>query len=140
MDLLARREHGRRELRDKLLQRGFEPDRVEQVLAELAGEGLQSDERFTEAYLRQRRERGYGPLRIRQELQQRGIAEALITGAMACYEGDWSELAWQARCKRFGSVPPADLRERARQTRFLQYRGFSGADIRRALDHEMTDD
>ncbi len=140
MDLLARREHGHRELRDKLLQRGFEADLVEQVVAELAAEGLQSDSRFAEAYVRQRRERGYGPLRIRQELQQRGIADALIAASMAGCEGDWPELARQARRKRFGAQPPASLHERARQTRFLQYRGFSGADIRRALDHELTDD
>ena len=120
MDLLARREHSQRELRDKLLQRGFAADLVEQVVAELAGEGLQSDSRFAEAYLRQRRERGYGPLRIRQDLQQRGIADALITASMAGHERDWPELAWQARRKRFGDEPPADLRERARLRRRLE--------------------
>ena len=136
MDLLARREHSRRELQGKLLQRGFEPARIEQVVAELAGEGLQSDARFAAAYVHQRRERGYGPVRIRQELQQRGVAEDLIADCLDGSDTDWSGQARQARCKRFGGRPPANLHERARQTRFLQYRGFSSADIRRVLDEK----
>jgi len=140
MDLLARREHSRRELQGKLLQRGFEPGLIEQVIAELAAEGLQSDLRFAEAYLQQRYERGYGPLRIRQELQQRGITEDLLEDGLQAYAEAWSARAWQVRCKRFGDELPGDLRERARQSRFLQYRGFSGAQIRRALDGKQNDD
>jgi regulatory protein len=42
-------------------------------------------------------------------------------------------VAREARRKRFGSAGPADFRERARQGRFLQYRGFSSEQIRAAL-------
>ncbi len=133
MDLLARREHSRRELVSKL-ERRFVPDVVAATVDTLADEGLQSDQRFAEAYLRQRSERGYGPLRIRQEMRQRGVSDQLITEAEAACEVDWYALLERVAKRKFGDAEPADLSEKAKRQRFLMYRGFSTEQIRDVLD------
>ncbi len=131
--LLARREHSRLELIRKLRQRGFAEHDLLPVLDALAAANLQSDERYAESYARSRAERGFGPLRIRAELQERGIDGNGIESALAALEQDWSEQARTAREKRFGAEPPQDIQQRMRQTRFLQQRGFSHDQIRSAL-------
>jgi regulatory protein len=127
------REHSRAELRRKLTAKGHAGDVVELVLDDLTAQGLQSDERFTERYVAQRVERGYGPLRVRAELRERGIDEALIE---ACLDGDeraWREAMCQVLDQRFASAAGADRRELARRARFLERRGFPGDLIRRQL-------
>lgn len=135
MGLLARREYSRRELQRKLRQKGYADAALAEVLDGLVAERLLSDERFAESYARSRLQRGYGPLRIRAELQERGIDETGIEIALEGLEADWQEQARAAREKRFGpEPPPGELKERARQTRFLQQRGFSHDQIRSALE------
>ncbi|KGE05053.1 regulatory protein RecX [Pseudohaliea rubra] len=123
MDLLARREHSRRELLRKLGRR-FAPQVLEGALEQLVRDGLQSDGRFAESYVRHRSERGYGPLRLVRELRERGIDNDLADRAVAGADCDWSRLARRVADKKFGVRPPADRRELARRLRFLHYRGF----------------
>jgi regulatory protein len=136
--LLARREHSSRELSGKLHSRGFDPAVVESVLARLEAERLQSDERFAEAYLRQRSGKGYGPERIRAELRERGIEDSLISASFrrAEEEGeiDWFELASSAYSKKYGNRPIEDMKDRAKRQRFMQYRGFSHEQIAEAIE------
>jgi len=127
MDLLARREHARLELRRKLMQRDFPADEIDAALDRLEADGLLSDERFAEAFVRQRAGRGYGPLRIRQELRERGVDDGLISAALAPWAGQWLAVAARQHEKHFGRQPE-DAKERARQQRHLQSRGF-GFDI-----------
>ncbi len=136
VSFLARREHSRQELAHKLTTRGAPASLVEEVIDELAGENLQSDRRFAEQYARSRAQRGHGPLKIRAELRERGIDDHLVADAFAEAESltDWFELATEARWKRFGQHPPETAAERAKQTRFLQQRGFSHEQIRAALE------
>lgn len=42
---------------------------------------------------------------------------------------DWFSLAASARCKRFGEQIPGTIQDRAKQQRFLQYRGFTHEQI-----------
>ena len=99
-------------------------------------ENLQSDERFAESFVSARSGRGQGPVRIRMELEQRGVAGGLIENALDAAAVDWGELAADVRRKRFGAKFPSDFRERARQSRFLQYRGFEAAHLARALGRD----
>jgi regulatory protein len=131
MDLLARREHSLRELRGKLRKRFVEESILERQLQRLVEEGLQSDRRFTESFLHQRIGRGYGPLRLRQDLRQRGIEDAEIGIALGALAVDWETLAKAVHDKKFGAGIPGDMKEKARRARFLQYRGFS-------LEHFMN--
>ncbi len=128
--LLARREHSRRELERKLRGKGFAADAVEQCLQRLQGERLQSDVRFAEAYLNSRAGKGYGPARIRAELAERGVEGEVIEQQLDEAGIDWCDLAAEVRRKKFGGRAPHDYLERARQARFLQYRGFAGEQLR----------
>lgn len=125
MNLLARREHSRRELKQKLSRRFKNDEVVEAELAILAAENLQSDERFAESFIRQRISRGHGPMRIRQEARQKGLSDDELECALEQEQPDWFELAEAVYRRKFGEVPPADVKERARRSRFMQYRGFS---------------
>jgi len=134
LSLLARREHSWLELRHKLAARGYDDAEVDQVLAQLEQERLLSDERFAETYVRTRRERGFGPLRIRAELQERGVADELIARHLEAASDTWRELARDEHRRRFGDVRPADFKERARRARFLQGRGFPVEVVSAVLD------
>ncbi len=131
MDLLARREHSRRELGDKLAAKSFDPDIIREVLDELEREGLLSSGRFAESFVASRYARGPGPVRIARELAERGVESPGDWLDDARY--DWNRLAREVRRKKFGDALPSTFREKARQARFLEYRGFSQDQIRRAL-------
>jgi regulatory protein len=133
MDFLARREYGLQELTKKLADKGYKRTIVEDELARLGDEGLQSDTRFAEAFVQSRINQGKGPVRIRADLGQRGIRDGVIEGALEAAACDWFELAGNERLKKFGSAAPADFKEKARQMRFLQYRGFEPDHIQAAV-------
>ena len=131
--LLAGRDFGRRELAERLIRKGYPATLVETVVAGLAADRSLSEERFVEQYIAQHAARGQGPVRIRAELRERGVEPAAIESALEESSADWVQSARQARLRRFGAGLPANLRERAKQARFLQYRGFSSEQIRAAL-------
>jgi regulatory protein len=134
MNLLARREHSLRELRIKLKRRFADEAVIDEQLSRLADERLQSDARFAESYARQRAEKGYGPVRIREELRERGVSDADVEVALEELALDWRALARQVLHGKFGDRPAADIRERARQARFMQYRGFTTEHYRQRFD------
>ncbi|NCF29555.1 MAG: regulatory protein RecX [Gammaproteobacteria bacterium] len=139
MDLLARREHSRIELRRKLAARGFPQPLVDAQLDVLETENLLSDQRFTEGFVAYRAARGQGPLKIRYELRERGVSDHLVTQFMDSDRQIWCDRALAVRRKRFGTEGPEDIRERSRQARFLAQRGFEQDHIRFALDCRETD-
>lgn len=134
--LLARREHSRRELAGKLARKGHAEDEVAEALDAAEAEGLLSEARFAESYARARRDKGYGPVRIRAELRERGVAAEQAEGCLQALDEDWRALAESVRAKRFGPGRPREASERARQSRFLQYRGFDAELVRRVLEDE----
>ena len=140
MDLLSRREHSRKELFGKLRSRAESVDCLEGVLDQLEEDRLLSDERFVESFVRSRIGRGYGPVRIRQELQQKGVEREVTYLALDAAEVDWCELARDSRQRKFGEAAPVDNRDRAKQMRYLQYRGFDGDAIRAALSQDQEQD
>jgi len=132
MDYLARREYGNKELKKKLASAGFLTEALEPALEQLVVDGLQSDQRFVEAFVQSRINQGKGPARIRADLVHRSVDESLVDEVLAGAAVDWCELARQARQKRFGLEHPPDFKEKARQMRFLQYRGFLPEQIQAA--------
>lgn len=131
LGLLARREHSRLELERKLGRREHSHDLIADVLNELEASGALAAERFAESLVRSRVAKGQGPVRIRTELREHGIDSA---DCRELLERDWAGLAREVRAKRFGPNAPADYKDRARQMRFLQYRGFELDHIQAALD------
>jgi len=133
MDFLARREYGKTELIRKLANKGFQSDVAALTVTQLTDEGLQSDQRFAESFVQSRINQGKGPVRIRMDLGQRGISDATIEIAIEEADPDWRALAREQRHKKFGSSAPSDFKEKARQMRFLQYRGFEQDHIQSAF-------
>jgi regulatory protein len=133
MTLLAIREHSRAELARKLAGRGFDTAAVNEALAHLAETGLLDEGRLAEAYVAERLHKGFGPLRIRQELRGKGLADDLIAPHLRLDDGDWLGFIAAAHDKRFGPAAPGDAKERARRGRFLEYRGFPADLIARFL-------
>lgn len=136
MNWLARREHSLAELRTKLAERDYSPAEIETTLNALAAEGLISDDRFTESFVAARMRKGQGPVRIRMELKQRGVDAQLIRLHLDDSALDWENLAREVRRKKFGMAKPFEYKEKARQMRFLEYRGFTGEQISRAVDED----
>jgi len=131
--LLARREYASGELKAALIRKGYAGEVVAEVVTELAGERLLDDDRYADSLVRQLATRGQGPARIRQQLTEAGIPAERASRAIE--EGpDWHALAREVRLRKFGPEPPLDWPSRARQMRFLQYRGFSNDHIGSCLD------
>ncbi|WP_191225036.1 regulatory protein RecX [Billgrantia desiderata] len=135
--LLARREYARAELAQRLAARAHSAEAIAACLDTLVDEGLQSDTRFVESFVRSRIARGQGPLKVRAELERRGVERALIAAALAEAERegevDWFELAAATLARRY-SQPDGTPRERARRERFLASRGFEFEHVRYALE------
>jgi len=136
---LARREHSRRELLTKLAGKGCDTVLATAVVQQLEVERLVSDDRFMESLITARRRRGYGPLKIQKELQEKGVApEVIDLGRMVSGE-EWLEDIRRVQRKKFGGKIPKSHPERARQARFLQYRGFTYDQIRQLFDPRAQD-
>ncbi len=132
MDYLARREHCRAELVLKLSAKDYDTAEICETLDKLEAENLLSDARFAEAYLGARVNRGFGPQKISNELMQKGVSDSLIQLTIETCAPDWIGLANQQQKKKFGNLP-TDFIEKAKQARFLQYRGFTFEQINRVL-------
>lgn len=120
--LLSRREYSAEELKQKLLSAGGIAEHVDTLIKELAMQSYQSDERMAGMVVRSNINKGRGPARIQQELKKHRINEHLAQEDMQ--QIDWLQQAVALRIKKFGETLPTDQKEKARQLRFLQYRGF----------------
>ena len=132
MDLLARREHGVMELKRKLLQRGAGSELVDAELQKLVDEGLLCEQRYLESYIRSRALAGRGPVRIREELAQRGLQREDIALALEEADIDWQEQLQELWQRKFGEKP-AGQKAYAKQARFLIYRGYPMDWVQRLL-------
>jgi regulatory protein len=136
--LLARRDFASSSLRERLAAQGFAFADAETVVAELQREGVLNDERYAQNYVTYHAGRGQGPLRIGAELRRIGLPGALVDAALESGP-DWAALARRVHASRFGR-PPSNWAEKARQARFLQYRGFSSDHIRAAIGADADPD
>ncbi|MDM0115241.1 recombination regulator RecX [Variovorax sp. J22R133] len=136
--LLSQREHSRAELERKLAKYEEEPGTLAQALDELAAKDFISEARVVQSVVHQRASR-MGAMRVRQELQQKGIAPEAIASAVANLQASELDRAREVWRRRFGE-PPADARERSRQTRFLLARGFAGATVSKVIQGAFDDD
>ena len=103
------------------------------MLDKLSDEGLQSDARFTEGFVHHRVNKGQGPMKIQQELNQRGVDQNLIIEYLESDTIDWLSIAEDVRVKKFGEKVPADYQNKAKQSRFLYSRGFNSDVINQLL-------
>lgn len=138
--LLARREYSRQELVERLKARGHGSGIISDTLSDLETQGLQSDERFAESFLRGRVQRGQGVVKMLADISQRGIDRSMASQALAQIERDlgidWEEQAREVLQRRFGEEDFATLpvKEKGRRERFLASRGFTFEQVKKALN------
>lgn len=131
MNLLARREQSLLELQQKLTVKFPESQQIPKMLQALAKEGLQSDQRFAEAFVRYRANKGFGPERILLELKQRGVEQNIASDAIDMADINWLSILQQQYLKKTQNKNLQDLKQQAKVQQFLSYRGFSQEAIRR---------
>jgi regulatory protein len=138
--LLARRDFSSGELSRKLAERGYAELAIVPVVEELLASNKLNDERYSQNFVAYRARRGHGPARIRSQLKSSGLGRSMIDEAVKGDDApDFLALARAVRSRKFGPDIPADRKERARQARFLQYRGFSTDHIRAVLEGAPDD-
>lgn len=142
MDYLARREHSLYELIQKLSKKFPETDRelLLEVLETLKSENLQSDDRFTESYVRYRKSRGFAYLHIMADLGSRRVSENLIAKHLLADDEHWQLTAEQLVVKklRHQESPSYGSKLHRKLTRFLESRGFAPTEIRKALEKHLV--
>lgn len=139
LGLLARREHSRKELRQKLGRSGYAGDEAGEALDRLGEQHYQDDDRFAEALIRNRSAQGYGPMRLRAELKSHGLPDARIRSLLDAAQIDWAQSAAAQLRRRYGATGVSDPAERARRAQFLLRRGFPAATVR-DVTHADVDD
>ena len=133
LDLLSRREHSRKELYLKLTKSFESKENINFTLDRLEENNLLSDSRFAEEYVQARRRKGFGPIKITVELQNRGVNESLIFNEIQRFD-DWVSLARKSFKKKFPNGPSSDLKELQKQKNFLVNKGFSFNEIESVLE------
>jgi regulatory protein len=138
LQYLARREHSRAELRAKLLPHIQGGDDVEAVLDKLEERNSLSDERAAAQIVHAKRSR-FGAQRITHELRRKGIAEDLISAALPALKETELKATREVWQRKFGFAP-RDEKEKAKQVRFMQSRGFSMDTIFKVLRTSYAED
>ena len=131
--LLSRRDHSVLELQRKLELREFPRDEIDHALEDLIKRDYLSDERFCEAYIHIRKQRGFGPLRIGIELNERGVDERIYHDYLQSNSDSWMDVLGRTYQTKYRGKPIKDFQEKAKRIRFLQYRGFTLDDIHKVI-------
>lgn len=131
---LSRREYSRRELFQKLIPHVQDQAEIDALLDELSRRGWLSEERFTEQLIHARQGK-FGSRRIAQELKEKGVADETIASVLPELKASELETALAVWMKKFGAAP-ADLKEKARQARFLASRGFDQSVIWKVIGQQ----
>ncbi len=139
LDSLSRRDRPSENLRRKLLEKGYDPSVVGDVIGRLCTEKLVDDRRYVESFIGYHAARGHGPHRVRADLRRAGLRDEVVELGLTAH-GDWIADLLKARHKKFGAALPTHAADKLRQGRFLANRGFTGAQIRLALGLDINID
>lgn len=136
LDILSRREHSVLELKQKLQEKFDTEYDIKETISRLKKNNLLNDYRFSESYVVFRKRKGFGPIKISNELKSKGVAEVIIFEVLD-NEGGWDEAANRAFSKRFKDGPSTDTKILLKQKNFLYNRGFDFKEIESVLSNDM---
>ena len=136
LDLLSRREHSSKEIREKLLLRFDDKVIINSVITKLEENNLINDTRFAEAYVSSRKRKGFGPKKITFELLSKGVSES-VANRMIDEEGGWKRAAKLAFTKKFKNGLSSDVKNSLKQKSFLKNRGFGFKEIESVFGDDM---
>lgn len=133
INLVSRREYSRFEISQKLLQREYPAQLIEQAISYCCESDYINDARYCLSFVRIKASKGFGLTRIRMELKQKGIPNELVQQALEELELDWYQLALQCYQKKYASKASGDFKEQQKRQRYLYSRGFDGDQVRYAV-------
>jgi regulatory protein len=127
--ILTPRDHSKYELVQKLKQRGFGSEDIEDAISACVRFDYINDIRTTELFIRQLKRKGFGKKRIQLELTKKGLKGDRIQGILDQSVSETDEREGAARIlkkniKRFEREKDR-LKRRDKIYRFLHARGFS---------------
>lgn len=132
--VLTRKEYSKAELIEKLATYAANREEVINLVEELSNNNYQSDQRVAEIVLSSQKRKGKGPQHIKLALKNKKINSELIQEELK--KIDWAEQAYQLKIKKFGITIERDPKLKAKQIRFLQYRGFDMDAIMKAISRK----
>ena len=135
--VLTRKEYAKAELIEKLCLYAENRDEVLELVDELSRENYQSDQRVAETLLSSQKRKGKGPNQIKMKLKSKKIDTALIIDELK--ETDWVQQAYELKLKKYGPEVTKDPKVKAKQIRFLMYRGFEMDAIMKAINRKAED-
>ena len=135
--VLTRKEYSKGELIEKLATWAMHREEVITLVEELSAQNYQSDQRVAEIMLSSQKRKGKGPNRIKMSLKTKKIDTGLILEELK--ETDWVEQAYQLKIKKYGTEIATDPKLKAKQIRFLMYRGFEMDAIMKAINRRVDD-
>ena len=136
LDLLSRREHSSKEIREKLILRFDDKVIINTVITKLEKNNLINDTRFAEAYVSSRKRKGFGPQKITFELLSKGVSES-VANRIIDEEGGWKRAAKLAFTKKFKNGLSSDVKNSLKQKSFLKNRGFGFKEIESVFGDDM---
>ena len=136
--VLTRKEYSKKDLIEKLALYAENREEVLILVDELSRENYQSDQRVAEMVVRSQIRKGKGPNRIKLALRAKSIDKELAQNDMN--EIDWYDEAYQLKVKKYGVDVSKDPKIKAKQIRFLQYRGFEMDAIMKAISRKNRDE
>jgi regulatory protein len=128
LDIISRREHSEKEIREKLCKKFNDHKVSELVITSLIEKGLVNDHRFAEMYIIARKRKGFGPKKIAYELLAKGVSDDISSQALN-EEGGWRIAALNAFNKKYKNGIADNFKEMNKQKIFLQNRGFTFEEI-----------
>lgn len=136
--VLTRKEYSKAELIEKLALYAESRDEVIALVDELAAQHYQSDQRVAEIMLSSQKRKGKGPNQIKMKLKSKKIDSSLIADELK--ETNWTQQAYELKVRKYGFEVTKDPKIKAKQIRFLMYRGFEMDAIMKAISRKENDD
>ena len=72
------------------------------------------------------------------ELRERGVEDDMIEDCMENLDIDWMDTLHSVRRKKFGEKLPDNYNARVKESRFLQYRGFTVEQINKLYKRDYS--
>ena len=134
LDALSRRAMSIKELRDKLLEKGFDPSIADMAVDDLIDLGYLDDAAFAALYAEQAIDgKGWGKRKVKYELLQKGVDGAVISEVLEAFDTPPYERMAELLQMKYGSLDVSDRKQKERAARFLASKGYDFSDIGEAL-------
>ena len=136
LKLITFRDRTQKELREKLIQKGYSENAVEDVIAFLEEYGYINDFKYAQHFINDSVNlKKWGKIRIRSELLKRGVRREVFEKILEeAFEDGVGDVLLSQMQTRFKNSDLANIKERTRIFNFFLRRGYSADEIKGALN------